>query len=103
MDREETDISKRLATVNRPGRGILTCVFAKFSETRLKRFTWCLVALAFLAVCNCNEAYSADLSRIWPQWRGPMRDGQAAPSPTWPQKLDDGTLGKKGRGDLGPG
>ena len=50
----------------------------------------------------CQVAAAADPSASWPQWRGPTRDGQAAASPAWPDRIDEATLVQKWRAELGP-
>lgn len=39
----------------------------------------------------------------WNQWRGPWRDGTAAPSPEWPGKVNEDHLTPRWRVELGPG
>lgn len=39
---------------------------------------------------------------VWTQWRGPQRDGQIQARP-WPDRLDESTLQRTWRMDLGPG
>ncbi|MEQ8836235.1 MAG: hypothetical protein RID07_05465, partial [Lacipirellulaceae bacterium] len=42
-------------------------------------------------------------SDLWPQWRGPQRDGQAVEEDAaWPEKLDEGMLVEKWRKPFGP-
>ena len=62
--------------------------------------------LAFALLCACllfyAEAQSAETSAsIWPQWRGPGRDGQFHGS-TWPDQLDTNSLRQLWRVELGP-
>ncbi len=60
-------------------------------------------AVIVAAACSIPcAAFAADQSATWPQWRGPNRDGQAAVSPTWPDRVDDATLAQKWRVELGP-
>jgi outer membrane protein assembly factor BamB len=64
-----------------------------------REFWGLLVAMA----CVMGSAVQGeDHIATWPQWRGPTRDGQAAITPTWPDRLDESTLVKKWRVDLGP-
>lgn len=44
---------------------------------------------------------AADSSNLWPQWRGPTRDGQVTGTP-WPDKLTDQSLEQLWRVPLGP-
>jgi len=39
---------------------------------------------------------------VWPQWRGPARDG-LSPGTAWPQSLSDAHFTRQWRVDLGPG
>lgn len=59
------------------------------------RIIVCLTLLSTTA-----GAMGADAS-IWPQWRGPQRDGQSA-GRAWPDKLDSDHLQRMWRVDLGP-
>ena len=63
-----------------------------------------LIATAFvLAAANCSaSASAADIGASWPQWRGPSRDGQAPMLPAWPDQVDEKSLIKKWRAELGP-
>ena len=59
----------------------------------------------FLAHVLTNAAttvLAADPVAPWPQWRGPARDGQAAATPAWPNRVDEATLAQKWRVELGP-
>lgn len=60
------------------------------------------LAMIALLAATASQVVAADLSGVWPQWRGPSRDGQVAASPVWPQRIDDGTLKKKWRVELAP-
>ena len=53
----------------------------------------CLLSL-FATIAHAGES-------VWPQWRGPARDGQFA-GPTWPNKLDTNHLQGVWRVELGP-
>lgn len=53
-----------------------------------------LIALAGVSVANDTQA-------TWPQWRGPMRDGQIATA-KWPESLDEDHLKQMWRQELGP-
>ena len=68
----------------------------------MKLFRICL-AMLVAAVTLCPlPAVAADIAATWPQWRGPSRDGQAPMSPVWPDRLDEATLVKHWRVELGP-
>ncbi len=45
---------------------------------------------------------AADLSGLWPQWRGPSRDGQAPSTSEWPDRVDESSLVQRWRVELGP-
>jgi outer membrane protein assembly factor BamB len=64
-------------------------------NVRLAHLFLGLVALAFL-----NFARAEPVGDLWPQWRGPERDGRAG-GPQWPDSLD--TLTLEWRVELGPG
>lgn len=74
-----------------------------FTGRSLRLLSSVILMMMFCLAMSNHECHSADLSRLWPQWRGPLRDGQAAPSPTWPQQLDESNLRPKWRVELGPG
>ena len=65
-----------------------------------RREFWGLLVAMAGAIGSAVQA--EDQSATWPQWRGPTRDGNAAITPTWPDRLDESTLVKKWRVDLGP-
>ena len=44
----------------------------------------------------------ATLQETWTQWRGPSRDGHVAPSPAWPDDLEDSLVERWRVEDLGP-
>ncbi|MBX3419963.1 MAG: PQQ-like beta-propeller repeat protein [Pirellulaceae bacterium] len=50
---------------------------------------------AFALLLPAASVLSAEPASSWPQWRGPMRDGQVAASPTWPRQFDEHSLEKK--------
>lgn len=62
--------------------------------------------LARLTRLRLAKATDADASKkaaaLWPQWRGPQRDG-VAPGEPWPDKLDDKHLVPLWRVELAPG
>lgn len=59
--------------------------------------------LLLAAGCLIHECgFAADSTAIWPQWRGPSRDGQAALSPAWPESVNESTLVQKWQVALGP-
>ncbi|MEN1678213.1 MAG: PQQ-binding-like beta-propeller repeat protein [Planctomycetota bacterium] len=62
-------------------------------STTRSLFAALLLALASVAL--------ADTTADWPQWRGPTRDGVAAPA-DWPSSLDEGVLKLSWRVELGP-
>lgn len=49
----------------------------------------------------CGAALANDAQATWPQWRGPMRDGQLPPT-NWPESLDADHLTQSWRMELGP-
>ena len=65
-----------------------------------RRTFWGLLVAVTCAIGS--DVRAEDRAATWPQWRGPTRDGQAAISPTWPDRLDDRTLVQKWRVDLEP-
>lgn len=55
-----------------------------------------------LCLITFNVAAHAEPAKsIWPQWRGPTRDGSFI-GPKWPSSLDEKTLKAKWRVELGP-
>jgi outer membrane protein assembly factor BamB len=60
--------------------------------------------VAFLLVCWFvpQPAQAADHPAVWPQWRGPTRDGQVT-GPAWPATLRDPVLKRLWRVELGSG
>lgn len=64
-----------------------------------------LVIYGLLLVCSwamSSKLHAEDLSRDWPQWRGPNRDGIAAASPVWPSDLKDASFERLWHVDLEP-
>ncbi|MDA0832340.1 MAG: PQQ-binding-like beta-propeller repeat protein [Planctomycetota bacterium] len=57
-----------------------------------------LIALTSLA----HSQEKSESAAVWPQWRGPHRDGYVSKSETWPNRLDDETLKQSWRVPLGP-
>src|ERR1022692_1968269 len=64
-----------------------------------KVFRWACFAAAFLALGN--RACAGEKAAIWPQWRGPTRDGQVT-GPAWPATLKGKALKLLWRIELGP-
>jgi outer membrane protein assembly factor BamB len=74
--------------------------------------TWFfVVAAAMLSASAWTAATAAEPSdsvaspsaAVWPQWRGPSRDGFIATgTPPWPDRIDAATLKQSWRVDLGP-
>lgn len=60
------------------------------------------MCLALVLGSAATTVSAADSAGTWPQWRGPSRDGQAAATPAWPDRIDEATLVKKWRVALGP-
>jgi hypothetical protein len=60
------------------------------------------ICLALVLGSAATTVSAADSAVTWPQWRGPSRDGQAAATPAWPDRIDEATLVKKWRVELGP-
>lgn len=50
---------------------------------------------------GADQAEAAERIQVWPQWRGPQRDGQIA-GPAWPTSLAEGSLALLWRVPLGP-
>jgi outer membrane protein assembly factor BamB len=67
-----------------------------------------LAGLLVLLGIGVPTAWAEDLmpdgqAVIWPQWRGPSRDGfVASDAPSWPGSLDEKTLSKSWQVKLGP-
>ena len=58
--------------------------------------------MSLLTCVGClGLALSVSASDVWPQWRGPNRDG-SVPGKSWPDKLDTNHLVCLWRVDLGP-
>lgn len=83
---------------SRPGRGQAR----RLSRPRKRRLPLPKLALIALCAIICGETFADDLTGTWPQWRGPSRDGLAAPSPVWPARVDEATLAQTWRVELGP-
>ena len=49
-----------------------------------------------------TTACAADSSAVWPQWRGPSRDGFVAGGARWPERIDESHLRQSWRVELGP-
>ena len=77
--------------------------FARFdlSVTTCAR-TWVFLCVAHVLANVATTLFAADPTATWPQWRGPSRDGQAAAVPAWPDQVDEATLTRKWRVELGP-
>jgi len=79
-------------------------------NSKITRRCWQLAALGMLslvatasnAAVTVNENSEANENNAWPQWRGPQRDGRAAPAPAWPDSLSDEHLTEQWRQPLGP-
>jgi outer membrane protein assembly factor BamB len=65
----------------------------------MKLFPLTLVTIS--AFISFSVTVSALDSTLWPQWRGPNRDGQTG-GPVWPEKLDANHLQQVWRVELGP-
>lgn len=61
-----------------------------------------LLSLSHSSVANDAEVYESQKLAIWPQWRGPTRDGQIRQT-DWPDRLSDDSLAQTWRMPLGPG
>jgi outer membrane protein assembly factor BamB len=62
-----------------------------------------LLALAFLGAVPTSNLRADDLpASVWPQWRGPTRDGLIRGS-TWPNSLSDKALTRTWRVEADPG
>jgi outer membrane protein assembly factor BamB len=59
------------------------------------------VVLAAGSLCASVLADSDSAKLLWPQWRGPQRDGQL-PGPAWPDSLSGEKLRQTWRVELGP-
>lgn len=60
------------------------------------------LTLATIGACiSFSVTLCAIDSTLWPQWRGPNRDGQTG-GPVWPEKLDATHLRQVWRVELGP-
>ncbi len=60
-----------------------------------------LILFALLVGGAMTASPVAAIDSLWPQWRGPNRDGQFT-GPTWPEKLDTNHLQRTWRVNLGP-
>ena len=65
-----------------------------------------LLSLALQSSVTCAQTSTVQLSHssanlLWPQWRGPSRDGHVA-GPPWPAKLEDASLIELWNVPLGP-
>ncbi|MFM7150450.1 MAG: hypothetical protein ACKO23_11455, partial [Gemmataceae bacterium] len=65
-----------------------------------------LALSSFLAISHGNlqaeQEGKADKA-VWPQWRGPQRDGIVQTTPTWPNTLQNGSFETLWRVDLAEG
>ena len=48
------------------------------------------------------DPVATETTAIWPQWRGPSRDGFTAAGTQWPDRIDDANLKQTWRVELGP-
>lgn len=62
----------------------------------------CFALVLAIAGVIHSDAFASDQTATWSQWRGPSRDGQAEATPAWPDRIDEATLTRKWRVDLGP-
>jgi len=60
-----------------------------------------LRGLVFALLIVGHGGVRAEEATIWPQWRGPSRDGQVSGS-AWPQRLSDENFKQRWRVELGP-
>ncbi len=61
-----------------------------------------IAAFLFAIWCFAQPGLTANAAEIWPQWRGPNRDG-FSPGPAWPDSLAEDRLTPAWHVDLGPG
>jgi outer membrane protein assembly factor BamB len=61
------------------------------------------VFLCLALTCSAPLVAAEDGPAVWPQWRGPTRDGQIAALPAWPDGLQGDRLTPLWRVELGPG
>lgn len=69
---------------------------------RLKTVLRRIAASLFAIWCFAQPVLADDAAEIWPQWRGPNRDG-FSPGPAWPDSLAEDRLTPAWHVDLGPG
>jgi outer membrane protein assembly factor BamB len=67
-----------------------------------RRFLQVTAAVGLATAATTLPAADADVSGVWPQWRGPTRDGQTPNSPTWPDTLTDDNFQQSWRVELEP-
>ena len=65
---------------------------------------WILTAWPCLAASAdvSSNSVRGETPPIWPQWRGPSRDGFTTPGTNWPERLDAENLKQSWRVELGP-
>ena len=68
------------------------------SENRLRPCVFLFLLFAMLG----STSLATEPPSVWPQWRGPRRDGFTAPGTTWPDRIDDTHLKRVWRVELGP-
>lgn len=73
----------------------LTALFFPMLHLPRLLLTSLLTLIPFVSLNACDEPST------WPQWRGPLRDGQIN-GPAWPDKLDTNHLREVWRVELGP-
>jgi len=61
-----------------------------------------LACVILFNLCLILPASAADPGSTWPQWRGPARDGYAAATPVWPDRLTEQTFTQEWCVELGP-
>lgn len=69
--------------------------------TKIKLFAASCAALLVLLAPTARGGEAGKAVPIWPQWRGPTRDGQAR-GPAWPANLKRDCLKQRWRLELGP-
>lgn len=72
---------------------------------RLPRKKVLLFRLAVLASASYGfhaHVLGDEAAPTWPQWRGPQRDGRAAPGEPWPDRLSDDVFRQSWRRPLSP-
>lgn len=61
-----------------------------------------MLTMLFALLQWSSSASSNELENMWPQWRGPFRNGTVPLTSAWPSSIDESVLRQSWRVELGP-